>query len=84
MEQETAADDLHDLFADHWEHELRESPVMASIYYGDRRYDDQLPGAQVADFTRRLDALRGFQQRLRQIDGAELGPADQLNGDLLG
>jgi uncharacterized protein (DUF885 family) len=82
----TPADDttarIRRLFSEYWEFRLREDPIAATIYTGDHRYDDRLPGADEADFARRRAALEAFQAQLRACDLSDLSAEDQANFDI--
>ena len=80
-ERTTSAADLHALFNDEWEAHLAADPFFATIT-GDRRYNDRLPEASEARYAREAEALRGFLDRLRQIDREDLSEADRLNYDI--
>jgi uncharacterized protein (DUF885 family) len=76
---ETAADEqLRRLFDEAWQFDLREDPLFAT-QTGDRRYDDRLPRARVADFRRRLEKEREFVERLGRIDRQKLGARDRTS-----
>ncbi|MBA2572422.1 MAG: DUF885 family protein, partial [Gemmatimonadetes bacterium] len=79
--QGTAPAQLRQLFADEWEHTLRENPTFATSV-GDRRFDNRLSSVGLADQQRRLAAEREFLRRLRAIDRAALSRGDQLNYDI--
>lgn len=78
-----SADQLQQLFADAWEHELREDPLFAT-HYGDRRYNHRLPSVTVADYERRLECERGFLDRWRAIDRDQLPPRQRISYDIFG
>jgi len=76
-----AANQLAQLFADHWEAWLRWDPLFATEC-GDHRYDDRLPDAGEEHYAAWREQLRAFRQRQDSIDRAALSPAEQLNYDL--
>ena len=71
------------LLADEWEIRMQEDPLFATNT-GDHRFNDRLPQVGEADFERRIQQMRGFQQRLAGIDRAALSPAEQLDCDIFG
>ena len=79
--QEAPGDRLRRLFADEWEWQLRESPLLATSV-GDRRFNDQLGDASLAAQERRLAENRAFLARLRAIPRDSLAPADRVNYDI--
>jgi uncharacterized protein (DUF885 family) len=79
--QQTPQQRLRQVLADEWEWRLREFPMFAT-YVGDRRYNDRLGSVGLADQQRRLDATRGFLDRLRNIPRDSLPPADRVNYDI--
>jgi uncharacterized protein (DUF885 family) len=72
---------LHALFAEEWEHTLREDPLFATSV-GDNRFNDRLPSVGPADLARRDRHSRAILERLRAIDPARLGEADRVSYDL--
>ncbi len=76
-----AAQDLRQLFDDHWEWTLREAPTFAS-HLGDLRYNHQWPDASLPAIERRHQEEQAFLERARKIDAAQLSAADRLNRDL--
>ena len=71
---------LTKLFADHWDAYLRWDPTSAT-FYGDHRFDDQLPAATEEHYTHWLAQLRKFRIRLGRIDRGGLEAGDRLNYD---
>jgi uncharacterized protein (DUF885 family) len=78
---EGAAAELHRLFDEAWQFQLRESPLFATSV-GEHRYDDRLPSMTMADLERRAAAWRGFLERLRAIDRARLEPEDRISYEM--
>ena len=72
--------ELHKLFADEWERNLRESPENAS-YFGDSRFNDRWTDMSLDAIAARAAADRNALERLRTIDRTTLSPADQLDYD---
>jgi uncharacterized protein (DUF885 family) len=81
MPDDESAAALQALFRDEWEAHLEFDPFFATVT-GDRRYNDRLPEASEARYTREAQALRGFLDRLSRIDRAGLSEADRLNLDV--
>ncbi|MEW5875508.1 MAG: DUF885 domain-containing protein [Candidatus Zixiibacteriota bacterium] len=76
------ASDLDQLFSEHWEYQMRESPTWAT-YLGDHRYDDRLPDLSSAAVARQADTLRMFLARVQAIAAPGFSrPEDSLNADL--
>lgn len=72
--------ELHKLFADEWERNLRESPENAS-YFGDTRFNDRWTDMSLDAIAARAAADRSALEKLSTIDRARLTPADQLDYD---
>jgi uncharacterized protein (DUF885 family) len=77
-----ATTQLEQLFADHWDFTLRESPLFATSV-GDHRFNDRLGGASPADIERRAAAQRAFLDRLWRIDRSALPREEQVSYDML-
>lgn len=73
--------ELHRLFADYWEAQLRRHPLRAT-YLGDHRYDDRLE--DYSDHSRQawLAERRDFRRRLSECAKTDLSADDRLNADL--
>ena len=80
-QQETAAAELHQLFADEWDRRLQRDPLFASSR-GVTEYNDRLPEVTAAAQRSALDEDLQFLERLETIDRAALSPDDQTNYDL--
>jgi uncharacterized protein (DUF885 family) len=78
---DSAARELHALFDDAWEHEMREDPLRASDL-GDHRYDALWPDMSNAAIQRRHEADEAILARLDRIDRNALSVSEQLNYDL--
>jgi len=79
---EDAAEALHSLFDEHFEHVLELSPVSATSI-GDDRYDDKYAnsiGPEHRESSRALD--EEFLQRILTIPRNELSPQDKLSYDI--
>jgi uncharacterized protein (DUF885 family) len=80
-----AADDvrneLHALFADHWEHHLQRNPMFATSY-GDTRFNDRLGDESFEALTRENEVFLGYLDRLRSIDRTALSDQDRINYDM--
>src|SRR5687768_9665477 len=76
-----AKTELDRLFADERAFTWREDP-LAATYDGVHDFDDRLPGVTPADQARRLQADRGFIERLRGIDRGALPDFDAVSYDL--
>ncbi|MBT8088724.1 MAG: DUF885 domain-containing protein [Gammaproteobacteria bacterium] len=76
-----AGSDLAALLAEHWEWQLAESPMMASMI-GDRRFNDQWQDTSLSAIERRHEQTREFLRRVYAIDRDALSAADQLNFEL--
>ncbi len=74
----TPPDQFKQLVADEWEFRMQEDPLFATLT-GDHRFDDHLPGASEADFARRLEKMRSFRQRQREMSRNALTPGGQLD-----
>jgi uncharacterized protein (DUF885 family) len=72
---------LSSLFDQEWEYAMRESPTWASSL-GDRRYNDRWDDVSLAAIERRHAHDIAVLERIKEIDRAQLSPADQLNYDL--
>lgn len=76
-----AVEQLHELFEAEWNRRMRENPVYAS-YFGDRRYNDELPDRSPKAIRASFDADRKALERLKAIDRSKLPREEQLNYDL--
>jgi uncharacterized protein (DUF885 family) len=68
------------LFTDHWDAFLLWEPTSAT-FFGDHRFDDQLPAATEEHFADWLKQLKKFRARLGRIERAGLEAGDRLNYD---
>ncbi len=78
---DAAKAELDRLFADERAFTWREDPLSATND-GVHDYDDRLPSVTPADQARRLEADRGFIERLRGIDRGALSTFDAVSYDL--
>ena len=69
-----AAIQLHQIFEDSWNEDMRQSPVWASML-GDRRYNDQWQDLSKAAFVQRAEQAKGVLKRLESIDLERLSGA---------
>lgn len=77
----SAAEALHQLFAEHLEWRLREFPEFA-MSRGDYRFADRITDGSLAAIERRQQQTRQFADRLRAIDRGALSAADALDYDM--
>jgi len=73
-----AARQLHALFEQEWQYEMRENPTFASRL-GDRRFNDRWEDESLAAIERRHRHDQEVLQKLDTIDLAALSEADRLN-----
>jgi uncharacterized protein (DUF885 family) len=79
--QQDAHSQLHALFDEAWEFDLREFPVFATSV-GDQRYNDRLGSVAPGDHARRAEANRAFLVRLGAIDRSALDVTDRVSYDM--
>jgi uncharacterized protein (DUF885 family) len=72
---------LQSLFDEAWAVRLEEDPLFATEA-GEHRYDDRLPSATPADWSRRAAFARSTLARLKAIDREGLSPADRVSYDM--
>jgi uncharacterized protein (DUF885 family) len=75
------AEKLHQLFADHFEWQMREFPREA-MARGDYTHADRITDNSLAAIERRHAATEAFLDRSRAIDAGRLTPEDLLNYEL--
>jgi uncharacterized protein (DUF885 family) len=75
------AGDLHALFDEAWQFQLRENPLFAT-YVGVHDYNDRLPAVTVEDEQRRAAYWGEILERLGAIERATLGSGDRINYDM--
>ena len=73
---------LHALFAEYWEDNLRHSPEFAT-YLGDKRYNDQWGDYSAAGFVDQLRREQIFLDRLKAIDTTGVPDQDRISARLL-
>ena len=78
---ESAVEQLHQLFAQAWERDLRENPLSAS-YLGDKRYNALWPDWSAQALAREQREQQALLQQLQQIPVGTLPAAEQLNYEL--
>jgi uncharacterized protein (DUF885 family) len=74
--------DLHSLFDEEWQYELRTNPEWATML-GDNRYNDRLSDNSPEFFRSDLEQRRNFLARFEAIDPAELLHQDTLSRELM-
>lgn len=74
--------DLHSLFDEEWQYELRTNPEWATML-GDNRYNDRLSDSSPEFFRSDLEQRRGFLARFEAIDPAGLSRQDTLSLELM-
>ncbi len=77
----TAVAELHAVFADAWELDLKNNPIYAS-YLGDTRYNDRWPDLRMEELERQHLENGEILVRLSEISFSELPEADKLNYEL--
>ena len=80
---ETTTGKARSLFANYYEWQLKERPVLATSL-GDHRYDDRLTDNSEPAIARRKAAVADFSRELRGIDRASLSAQDRISYDVLG
>ncbi|MFU8861194.1 MAG: DUF885 domain-containing protein [Cyclonatronaceae bacterium] len=76
-----ARNELHALFADHWEHHLQRNPMFATSY-GDTRFNDRLADESFEALTRENEVFLDYLDRLKSIDRTALTDQDRINYDM--
>jgi len=76
-----ASAQLRQLFADHWDFGIRESPLYATAV-GDHRFNDRLGEVTTDAHARRAEANRSFLARLERIDRSALEPEERISYDI--
>jgi uncharacterized protein (DUF885 family) len=77
----SAGEQLHQLFDDEWEWQLKQFPMMAT-FTGDPRYADEVPDMSLEAIEMRRAHAHDVKARLETIDYEALSDADKLNYDL--
>jgi len=75
------ARDLHALFDEAWDRDMRNNPLEAS-YLGDRRYETEWPDISLAAIEARKAENEATLDHLQKIDRAALSSQDRLSYDL--
>ncbi len=83
MTQANAAAALTQLAHDYWENVLRRNPIVAT-FFGDYRYNDQLPDVGAVGRAAEESDLRQFGQRLEHIESSALETEDRITREMLG
>jgi uncharacterized protein (DUF885 family) len=81
MAQSSASAELEQLFAEHWDFTMRESPLYATAV-GDHRFNDRLGEVTAEAQARRAEANRAFLARLERIDRSALPREEQISYDI--
>jgi len=76
------AHELHSLFDEEWQYELRTSPETATAL-GDNRYNDRLSDYSAEFYRSDLDESRKFLARFEALPTAGLSRQDQLSRELM-
>jgi len=81
MSRSAASAQLEQLFAEHWDFSMRESPVFATSV-GDHRFNDRLGQVTPEAQARRAAANREFLRRIEAIDRDALAREEQISYDI--
>lgn len=73
---------LSQLFNDYKEYSMRNFPEGAT-YDGDHRYDDKLTDLSESGVSSRLDSIRTFRKRIKEIDTSMLNSENKVNYKLV-
>ncbi len=76
-----ASEQLHALFAEEWDFNLKQNPMMATAV-GKREFNNQLPTVSEERQLQQADFWRGILKKLAEIDDSELSEEDQINYEL--
>ncbi len=77
----TAVAELHAIFADAWELDLKNNPLYAS-YLGDSRYNDRWPDLRMEELERQHLENGEILVRLSEISFSDLPDSEKLNYEL--
>jgi uncharacterized protein (DUF885 family) len=77
----SARDRLHQLFAEAWEFELQENPLLATAV-GRTDLNHLLPSVTVEDEARRAGVRKGYLERLREIHPVGLDASDRISYEM--
>lgn len=80
-DEATAVAELHALFADAWELDLKNNPLYAS-YLGDSRYNDRWPDLRLEELERQHLEDGEVLVRLSEISFGDLPESEKLNYEL--
>ena len=75
-------EELHSLFNEEWEYELRSSPQMATAL-GDNRYNDRLDDNSPEAIRADVEEKKKFLTRFESIKANDLSPQDVLSLELM-
>ena len=79
--EQGSVDDLHALFDEAWDYQMKENPMWATAV-GIHEYNDQLPSLTIEDEQRRAEYYQGVLDRLHAIDREGLDAAERINYDM--
>ena len=82
VDAEARGAQLHALFDEEWQYELRQSPETATEL-GDNRYNDRLGDYSIEAFNADIEESRKFLARFEAINPAGLSPQDTLSRTLM-
>ena len=75
-------EELNKLLDEVWEYRLKEDPLLAS-FYGDSRYNDQLPSMTLEDIKNRQVKEAEFLEKLNKIEVSQENEVQHLNFRIL-
>lgn len=73
---------LHSLFDEQWEYQMRTHPEFATAI-GDNRYNDRLEDESAEAVQAELQQTRKFLARFEAINASDLSPQDRLSRELM-
>jgi len=79
---QSASQQLHSLFDEEWQYELRTSPEFATAL-GDNRYNDRLADYSADFFRRDLEQTRKFLARFEALSATGIPAQDALSRELM-
>jgi uncharacterized protein (DUF885 family) len=77
----SAEDQLQNVFEDHWEFTLQNSPLFATNQ-GDHRFNDRLPESSLDALEQRNQQTREFLYRLESVNYDDLSEGSKLNYEI--
>ena len=78
---ESTGDELHALFEEAWQFQMKENPLWATAV-GIHDYNDRLPSFTIEDLERQAEYYQGVLDRLHAIDRDGLEAVDRINYDM--